>query len=90
MCLPSRTRSASNPFRPLLSAGLVAAARQRATVFSTWGFGRKLSNGKGVTALFHGESGVGKTMTAEAVAFELGQNLYPVNLASMLQKTFVK
>ncbi len=59
---------------------ITAAARKRSTVFSTWGFGRKLSLGKAITVLFAGESGVGKTMTAEAIAFELGQNLYPVSL----------
>jgi SpoVK/Ycf46/Vps4 family AAA+-type ATPase len=62
----------------------VAAAKRRSTVFSTWGFGDKQTTGKAVTALFSGGSGVGKSMTAEAVAYELGQNLYPVRLSSVL------
>ncbi|MCL2001519.1 MAG: ATP-binding protein, partial [Planctomycetes bacterium] len=65
---------------------LVNAARRRGTVFGAWGLGKKLSIGKCVTALFSGPSGVGKTMTAEAVAYELGQVLYPVNLAGVVSK----
>lgn len=66
--------------------GFVDAARKRSTVFSAWGFGEKMSIGKAMTALFMGPSGVGKTLTAEAVAFELGQPLYTVDAASIISK----
>jgi len=42
--------------------------------------------GRGVTALFAGDSGTGKTMSAEVVAGHLGLDLYAVNLASVLDK----
>ena len=49
-------------------------------VFGTWGFGRKLSRGKGLSALFAGPSGTGKTMAAEVIAHELGLDLYKIDL----------
>lgn len=65
---------------------LLAAARRRTTVFSAWGFGKKMNLGKALSAIFTGPSGVGKTMTAEAIAYELGQNLYVVNLSAVMSK----
>jgi SpoVK/Ycf46/Vps4 family AAA+-type ATPase len=65
---------------------LVAAARQRNTVFSTWGFGKKATRGRGLAGLLSGPSGIGKSMTAEAIACELGQNLYPVRMDSLISK----
>jgi SpoVK/Ycf46/Vps4 family AAA+-type ATPase len=76
--LPPETRAAVE--------AVVAAARKQSTVFGAWGFGRKLSRGKGVAALFHGPSGTGKTMTAEAIAYELGQNLFPVRVPTLVSK----
>jgi SpoVK/Ycf46/Vps4 family AAA+-type ATPase len=64
----------------------LGAAQKRSMVFSSWGFGRKLSFGRGLAALFVGPPGTGKTMTAEALAGELGQNLYPVRLGSVISK----
>jgi SpoVK/Ycf46/Vps4 family AAA+-type ATPase len=51
-----------------------------------WGFGRKLSGGKGVNALFAGSSGTGKTMAAEVIANELGLDLYKIDLSSVVSK----
>ena len=56
MVLPEQTRRQVEAF--------VAAARKRSTVYSAWGFGDKMSLGKALSALFTGESGVGKTLTA--------------------------
>ena len=58
----------------------------RHRVFGEWGFGRTLSLGKGVTALFAGPSGTGKTMAAEIIASELGIDLYKINLATVVSK----
>jgi hypothetical protein len=58
----------------------------RHQVLGKWGFGRKLSNGKGVNALFHGHSGTGKTMAAEVVARELELDLYKIDLAGIVSK----
>ena len=40
----------------------------RHTVLGQWGFGQRLSLGKGVNALFAGPSGTGKTMAADIIA----------------------
>lgn len=55
-------------------------------VLSDWGFARKLSLGKGVNALFAGPSGTGKTMAAEIIAYELGLDLYKINLSGVVSK----
>ena len=55
-------------------------------VLDEWGFGRKLSHGKGVNALFTGPSGTGKTMSAEILANELSLDLYKIDLSSVVSK----
>src|SRR5256714_8788899 len=42
--------------------------------------------GEGIAALFAGPSGTGKTMAAEVIAFELGFDLYTVDLATIVDK----
>jgi SpoVK/Ycf46/Vps4 family AAA+-type ATPase len=59
---------------------------QRERVFGEWGFGRKLSRGRGTTALFSGGSGTGKTMAAEVIAGALGLDLYRIDLARVVSK----
>jgi hypothetical protein len=61
-------------------------ARNRHTVFSDWGFGRKLSLGKGLTALFSGPPGTGKTMAAEVIANQLQLDLYKIDLSQVVSK----
>ncbi len=51
-----------------------------------WGFGRKVAPGGGVSALFAGESGTGKTMSAEVIARDLGLVLYKIDLSSVVSK----
>jgi AAA+ superfamily predicted ATPase len=58
----------------------------RATVLDRWGFGDKLSTGIGITALFAGPSGTGKTMAAGIVARELGLPLFRIDLARVVSK----
>ncbi|MEU7166203.1 ATP-binding protein [Streptomyces morookaense] len=65
---------------------LVARVRHREAVFHDWGLRRGGGRGQGTTALFAGESGTGKTMAAEAVACELGLDLYVVSLPSVVSK----
>lgn len=65
---------------------LVTRIRHRETVFRGWGLRRGGGRGQGTTALFAGESGTGKTMAAEAVAGELGLDLYVVSLPSVVSK----
>ncbi|GGN94451.1 ATPase AAA [Streptomyces albiflavescens] len=58
--------------------------RQR--VLHDWGFGRRLSLGRGTAALFAGPSGTGKTTAAEIIAAELGLGLYKIDLAGVVSK----
>ncbi|MEA2693541.1 MAG: hypothetical protein QOJ16_2928 [Acidobacteriota bacterium] len=60
--------------------------RHGARVYEEWGFGRRLSLGKGLAALFAGPSGTGKTMAAEIVAGELGLDLYKIDLSTVVSK----
>lgn len=60
--------------------------KYRAQVYELWGFGDKLSLGKGVSALFAGSPGTGKTMSAEIIAGELGLDLYKIDLSSVVSK----
>jgi len=65
---------------------LVAYAKHRNALASRWGFDGALSYGTGVTALFTGPPGTGKTLAATAIARELGQELYRVDLSQMVSK----
>jgi hypothetical protein len=58
----------------------------RHVVLDDWGFGERLSLGRGVNALFAGPSGTGKTMAADIVAGELGLDLFKVDLAGVVSK----
>jgi SpoVK/Ycf46/Vps4 family AAA+-type ATPase len=51
-----------------------------------WGFKEKHSRGHGITVLFHGESGTGKTMAAEVIAHTLKRPLYQIDLSSVFSK----
>jgi SpoVK/Ycf46/Vps4 family AAA+-type ATPase len=55
-------------------------------VLGKWGFGNKLAHGKGVSALFAGPSGTGKTMAADIIANELVLDLYKIDLAGVVSK----
>lgn len=59
---------------------------QRTTVYEKWGFGEKMSRGLGISALFSGDSGTGKTMAAEVIANELRLNLYRIDLSAVVSK----
>ncbi|MGR0319580.1 ATP-binding protein [Agromyces sp. ZXT2-3] len=60
--------------------------RHRAVVLDDWGFASTSDRGLGVTALFAGESGTGKTMAAEVLAGSLGLDLYRVDLSALVSK----
>ena len=55
-------------------------------VYSKWGYGEKLSMGKGANILFAGPPGTGKTMAAGIIAKTLGLDLYRIDLSSMVSK----
>jgi ATPase family associated with various cellular activities (AAA) len=60
--------------------------RQRIKVYQEWGFGKKSQRGLGISALFAGSSGTGKTMAAEVVANELQLDLYRIDLSAVVSK----
>ena len=61
-------------------------ARLRRFIYEEWGFERFFALGKGVTALFAGPSGTGKTMAAQVLARSLEMDLYRVDLAGVMSK----
>ena len=65
---------------------LASQVRHRNMVYETWGFSAKGRRGLGVSALFSGESGTGKTMAAEVLARELGLDLYRIDLSAIVSK----
>jgi hypothetical protein len=65
---------------------ITAHVRQRTKVYETWGFAEKGERGLGISALFAGSSGTGKTMAAEVLARELSLDLYRIDLSSVVSK----
>jgi AAA+ superfamily predicted ATPase len=65
---------------------LTARVERRARVMNAWGFGAKLSSGKGISALFAGPPGTGKTMAAGVIAAELGLDLFAIDLSTVVSK----
>jgi hypothetical protein len=65
---------------------LAAQVRHRMTVYESWGFAGKGRRGLGISALFAGASGTGKTLAAEVLAKELRLDLYRIDLSAVVSK----
>jgi len=65
---------------------IAGQVRERHKVYETWGFSRTMNRGFGISALFAGESGTGKTMAAEVIANALRLNLYRIDLSAVVSK----
>jgi SpoVK/Ycf46/Vps4 family AAA+-type ATPase len=65
---------------------IAVQVRQRHTVYDEWGFAASSARGLGISALFWGPSGTGKTMAAEVLASELRLDLYRIDLSSVVSK----
>ena len=65
---------------------LVQMVQGRARVLDEWGLARKLAPSYGVSALFAGAPGTGKTMAAEVIARELGLDVYKIDLSGLVSK----
>lgn len=65
---------------------IINAARCKEMVFEEWGFGGTTESGQSISVLFKGESGTGKTLTAEAVATEVDRKLYTVRGSELISK----
>jgi len=65
---------------------IAGQVRERHRVYEQWGFSQRMNRGFGITALFAGESGTGKTMAAEVIANDLQLNLYRIDLSAVVSK----
>jgi ATPase family associated with various cellular activities (AAA)/Winged helix domain, variant len=73
------------PQRDLLKV-IAEHVRHRVQVYERWGFAAQSARGLGISALFVGGSGTGKTMAAEVLARELRLDLYRIDLSSVVSK----
>lgn len=74
------------PEQEALLRQIAGQVGQRSTVYDTWGFRDKMNRGLGISALFAGASGTGKTMAAEVLANDLALNLYRIDLSAVVSK----
>jgi len=65
---------------------IVSHSRQSTLVHDRWGFAGREARGLGLSALFSGPSGTGKTMAAGVLARELDRDLYQIDLATVVSK----
>ena len=65
---------------------VVRNVRHRTKVYNEWGFASKGTRGLGISAMFAGPSGTGKTLAAEVIANDLGLDLYRIDLSSVVSK----
>jgi SpoVK/Ycf46/Vps4 family AAA+-type ATPase len=65
---------------------MIAMVRERAQILERWGYQRHLGISRGVSALFSGEPGTGKTMAASVVASTLGLELVRIDLSAVVSK----
>jgi hypothetical protein len=74
------------PHVEIMLRQLVARVRHRGLVLDEWGLTGTAGRRRGVTAVFSGPPGTGKTMSAEVVAGDLGVDMYVINLATVVDK----
>ncbi len=60
--------------------------RYKHKVYEEWGFQEKVAYGRGVSMVFCGPPGTGKTMAAQVIARELNMELYKVDLSCVVSK----
>jgi hypothetical protein len=65
---------------------IVDQVRARACVYDDWGYRERMNRGLGISALFAGDSGTGKTMAAEVLANALSLDLYRIDLSAVVSK----
>ena len=64
----------------------IARVKHKRRVYDEWGFSRKFAKGLGLSALFSGPPGTGKTMVAGIIAQELSLDLYQIDLSRIVSK----
>jgi AAA+ superfamily predicted ATPase len=65
---------------------ICSQVRHRSIVYDDWGFRQRSNRGLGISVLFAGESGTGKTMAAEVIANDLKLDLYRIDLSAVVNK----
>ncbi len=65
---------------------IIAMVRERTKILESWGYGRHLGITRGVSALFSGDPGTGKTMAATVISSELGLELMRIDLSAVVSK----
>ena len=65
---------------------ITAQVKHRKKVYNDWGFSAMGMRGLGISVLFTGESGTGKTMASEVLANELNLDLYRIDLSQVVNK----
>jgi ATPase family associated with various cellular activities (AAA) len=65
---------------------ITSRVRHRKIVFEQWGFDRSMTTSRGITALFQGGPGTGKTMVAGVIARDLGLEMYRVDVSRITSK----
>jgi hypothetical protein len=74
------------PDRSLQLKEIVDSVRLASAVLDDWKFGLQLPYGRGVTVLFHGPSGTGKTMAAISLAKRLHTRVLRIDLSRVVSK----
>jgi len=74
------------PDRADLLRQIAVQVRHRRRIHEEWGFAARSRRGLGVSALFSGESGTGKTLAAEVLASTLELDLYRIDLSGVVNK----
>ena len=75
-----------NPDEKLIIKRACDQMRYRRVVYDKWKMGNRILYGTGLSMLFAGPSGTGKTMAAQVVAHELGLEIYKVDLSRVISK----
>lgn len=65
---------------------IAAQVRQRVKVYQEWGLAGKSQRGLGISAMFYGSSGTGKTLAADVLAGEFNLDLYKIDLSAVVSK----
>ncbi|MFA6052271.1 MAG: ATP-binding protein [Methylobacter sp.] len=65
---------------------ICAQVRFARQVFDEWGFSEKFAYGRGLSVMFFGVSGTGKTMAAQVIAKELQHELFKIDLSGVVSK----
>jgi AAA+ superfamily predicted ATPase len=63
-----------------------AFATHRTRIMTEWGFDNKIPYGRGLTMLFGGPSGTGKTFAAGLLSQEMGVVLYKIDISRVMSK----